>query len=270
MTFAPVLPVGGYAGWTFLKRTMATQTATFNAQPALKRDEAYFRSKIAGIDTAAQLVADPRLLRVALGAFGLEADMPNKAFIRKVLEDGTLKPDALANKLADKRYQKLAVAFGFGDLSVPRNKISDFPDKMLAAYKERQFAVAVGQQDGNMRLALNLGDELSDLARSGMSEQAKWFSVIGSTPLRSVFEKAFGLPASFGALDVDKQVEILKTRARSVFGDETVGQFINAEKQEKLIRQFLVRADIEASTTGFSSAQTAIVLLQNVSFGRNR
>ena len=83
---------------------------------------------------------------MALTAYGLEGDINNKAFIRKVLEDGTLKEGALANRLADKQYQKLSAAFGFGDFPVPRSKLSDFADKTLALYRTRQFETAVGNR----------------------------------------------------------------------------------------------------------------------------
>ena len=90
MSYTPAIPLSGYAGWAFLKRTMPTQQASFNAAPQNKRDEDYFREKIGTINTAEQLVNDRRLLRVALGAFGLDKDINNKFFIQKVLQDGTL------------------------------------------------------------------------------------------------------------------------------------------------------------------------------------
>ena len=72
MSFQPVLPLGGYAGWTFLKRTIVRQQAVQQAAPEAQRDEAYFRSKIGKVATAEQLVSDKRLLRISLAAFGLE------------------------------------------------------------------------------------------------------------------------------------------------------------------------------------------------------
>ena len=81
MTYSPAIPLGGYAGWAYLKRTMTAQTTAFNASPDLKSDEDYFRAKIGQITTADQLVNDRRLLKVALGAFGLDKDIDNKFFI---------------------------------------------------------------------------------------------------------------------------------------------------------------------------------------------
>jgi hypothetical protein len=61
-------------------------------------------------------VGDRRLLEVALGAFGLDDDIRNRFFIRKVLEEGTTSPSRrFANRLSDKRYLALAETFGFGD-----------------------------------------------------------------------------------------------------------------------------------------------------------
>ena len=170
MTFSPIVPFGGFAGWAFLKRTMPTQRATFDTQATVKRDAEYFRANIGKINTADDLVKDRRLLQVALGAYGLESDISNKYFIKKVLADGTLTDGALSSRLANKQYEKLSAAFGFGDFSTPRNKLSDFADKTLALYKERQFETAVGDQNGDYRIALNAERELPALAKKSGSE----------------------------------------------------------------------------------------------------
>lgn len=243
MTFQPVLALGGIAGWGFLKRTMAVQQSVQQATPVNQRDEAYFRAKIGKIDTADQLVADKRLLRVALTAFGLEGDINSGAFIRKILTDGTLREGTLSGKLANKQYQKLSAAFGFGDFSVPRTKLSDFPDKILAQYRTRQFEAAIGVQNNTYRLALNAERELPAIASQTISETAKWFTVLGNPPLREVIQTALGLPKSFASIDLDQQVAVLKTRAEAAFGSAGVSQFANPSTLEALTRRFLARSD---------------------------
>jgi hypothetical protein len=271
MTYTPALPLTGYAGWVFLKRTAATQQAVLNAQPEIKRDEAYFRENIGKIDTAEELVKDRRLLKVALGAFGLENDINSKAFIQKVLEGGTLKSDSLANKLADKQYQKLSAAFGFGDFATPRSKISDFPDKILAAYKTRSFEVAVGEQNDDLRLAMNAEREVASLAaKTTTSNDARWYSVLGSTPMRRVFEKALGLPTTFSALDIDRQLEIMKEKSQAQLGTDQIADFDDAATMEKLVRRFLIRSEAEAYTSQYG-ASAALTLMSNaVTFSRRR
>ncbi|MFN3936831.1 MAG: DUF1217 domain-containing protein [Gemmobacter sp.] len=262
MTFQPIVPVGGYGGWAFLKRTMDRQLAVHAAQPALRRDADYFRGRIAQIESAEQLVADRRLLRVALGAFGLEADIDNRFFIRKVLDDGTLDPKALANRLADKRYQALSAAFGFGDFAVPRSRIGGFAERIVAAWESRQFEAAVGTVDENLRLALNARRDLAEIGGKTMSEPARWFTVMAQPPLRKVFEVAYGLPPAFAALDVDRQRVILEDKSRAAFGSRGVSQFTDPERMEQLLRRFLIRAEAAQGPATTAPASAALHLLR--------
>jgi hypothetical protein len=255
MTFVPALPARGIAGLAFLDRTMTKQRKLHDAQPALRRDEAYFRERIGQIRSAADLVSDPRLLRVALTAFGLEADVANRFFIRKVLEEGTLEPGAFANKLADKRYRAFSAAFGFGDFPVPNTVLSDFPDRIMDAWKTRRFEAAVGERDEAMRLALNARRELREIAGQNLSEDARWFTIMGNAPLRRVVETALGLPQGFGALDIDRQLGVFKARSRSVLGSESAAALAEPQRLERLVRLYLVRAD-----AGQTSVQAPPVL----------
>lgn len=262
MSFQPVLPLEGYTGWTFLKRTMVRQQAVQLAAPVQQRDEAYFRDRIGKIKTAEQLVSDKRLLRISLTAFGLEGDVNSKAFIQKVLEGGTLKDGSLANKLADKQYQKLSSAFGFGDFSVPRTKISTFPDEILSQFRARSFETAVGAQNNTYRLALNAERELPILAAKGTSDTARWYAILGNPPLRDVVQTALGLPKSFAAIDLDQQVSVLREKSEATFGSPAVSQFADPTRLDALVRRFLLRAEAQAQGTGLSPAAIALTLLR--------
>lgn len=257
------LPLTGYAGWTFLQRTMDSQKALLQQDTQQQRDEAHFRDRIGSITSAADLVADRQLLKVALGAHGLQDDLANRYFIRKVLEDGTLDATDLANRLADKSYAAFSSGFGFGDYAVPRTQLSDFADTIIAQYRTRSFEVAVGEVNGDYRLALNAERELPELAADSMTEDAKWYTILGSEPLRSLFETAFGLPDSFGMIDIDAQLTMIKDRAARHFGDSSVSQFADAGQQEKLIRQFLLRSELAGlAAGGLSRAASALQILQ--------
>ena len=262
MSFQPVLPLSGFTGWSFLKRTIARQQVAQQASPVQQRDEAYFREKIGKVKTAEQLVNDKRLLRIALTAFGLEGDVNSKAFVRKVLEEGTLKVGSLANKLADKQYQKFSATFGFGDFSVPRTAISTFPDEILTQFRARTFESAVGTQNNTYRLALNAERELPALAAKFSSETAKWYTVLGNPPLREVMQMALGLPKSFGAIDLDQQVSVMKFRAESAFGAGTVSQFSDPAKLEALVRRYMFRSEMQDQVAATSPGAIALALLR--------
>jgi hypothetical protein len=262
VSFQPVLPLAGYVGWGFLKRTMARQQEVQQALPAQQRDETYFRDKIGKADTAEKLVNDKRLLRIALTAFGLEGDVNNKAFIQKILEGGTLKEGSLANKLADKQYQKFAAAFGYGDSSVPRTKISTFPEEILTQFRARSFETSVGAQNNTFRLSMNAEREIPALAAKGTTELAKWYTLLGNAPLREVMQTALGLPKSFTSIDIDQQVSTLKKRAEAAFGSPDISQFKDPSKMEALVRRFILQSEMQGQAAAYSPAATALALLR--------
>lgn len=261
MTYQPILPASGLVGWKFLERTFEAQSAAFQSSSVLARDTAYFAANIDKVDTAEDLVSDRRLLRVALGAFGLEDDLNSKFFIRKILQEGTIDPGALANKMSDSRYSALSKAFGF-DLGVPRTKLSDFAGEIVGQYRARQFEVAVGEQDQTMRLALNAQRELPEIAASDDSENTRWYQIMGNSPLRSVMETALGLPDSFAQIDLDRQLEIFAEKAERQLGIESLSDLSEPETLNKLIERYLLRAEV-SSGTGSSPASIALTLLQS-------
>ena len=262
MSFSPVIPFGGYAGWKFLTRTREAQQQAFTQSESVNRTEQYFRERIGQIDSAKDLVADFRLLSVSLRAFGLSDDISNKYFVQKVLEEGTLDPEAFANRLADKRYAAFSREFGFGDYAVPRTKLSDFADRILDRYEDQAFEEAVGTQNDQLRLAMNAERELGTIAGKSISGDAKWLTILGSAPLREVFQTAFGLPEAFAGIDLDKQIEVLKDRSERFLGFSDIAGFGEGEASEHLIRLYLLRSDSAGFGAAYSSAASALTLLQ--------
>ncbi|WP_010141278.1 DUF1217 domain-containing protein [Oceanicola sp. S124] len=263
--FNPVLPLTGYAGWAFLERTYDAQRESFDKSPLITRDTAYFEENISKVKTAEDLVSDRRLLRVALGAFGLGDDIDNRYFIQKVLEDGTLKDDALALRLSDERYREFAEAFGF-DRGTPSTQISSFGAEMTARFREQEFEIAVGDQDETMRFALNAKRVLGELAGEDNAVDTKWFKIMGNPPLREVFETAFGLPTSFGQIDLDQQLEVFKDRAEQILGSDDPADFDDEDLQDKLVRTYMLRDQLNAVTTTSSGMIAQTLLAGAISF----
>lgn len=260
--FTPVVALGGLPGWTLLNRTMERQTELFNAAPALRRDTDHFLHSIAGVGSAADLVADRRLLRVALGAFGLQDDIDSRAFVRAVIEQGTDAREALANRIADDRYRAFAEAFGFlsGEGGGPAPP--GFGERIVEQFRRREFEAAVGAQDGALRLALNADRELAALAAEDGTDNALWFRILGTPPLRETLETALGLPRSFARLDLDRQLQVMRDAASRQLDIGSPRDLGDDDLRGGLIRQFLLRDQVAGF--GFSSAQSiALTLLQS-------
>jgi hypothetical protein len=261
MSFTPVVPLGGLVGFALLSRTLDRQTELFNAAPALRRDTDHFEQTIAGVRTAADLVSDRRLLRVALGAFGLQDDIDSRAFVRAILEQGTKDDKALANRLSDDRYRRFADAFGFAAPDGPRTGEAGFAAQIIEQFRRREFEFAVGEQDTALRLALNADRELAAFGTDAESDNALWFRILGTPPLRSVFETALGLPTSFAQIDIDRQLDELRTRAARQLNIASPRDLVDTDLRETLLRQFLLRDQI-SSTAVLSSQAIALSLLQ--------
>lgn len=262
MTFQPIVPMAGIAGYLFVERTQAAQQDVFNKSPEIAKDVAHFKENIAKATTAEALVNDYRLFRVALGAFGLEDEISKKFFLQKILSEGTEDPQALGNKLVDPRYRELAQTFGYGNFLGAQVGQPDFAAKITAAYEVRQFEAAVGNSDNSIRLAMNLKREISTYANSTASESSAWFQVMGNTPLRTVFETAFALPTSVGALDIDRQLEIFQEKSEQFFGSSGLEVFQDPENVDTLIRNFLAQSQITNGPTASTKGYAALSLLQ--------
>ena len=120
MSFTPYVFGTGVAGWNFLQRTREQQQEVYEKSPVIDRAVQEFTQKITTVQTADQLLDDFSLLTVTLGAFGLDEDISNRAFIKQVLESDLSDDTSFVNRLNDNRYLALATTFGFGGDEGPK------------------------------------------------------------------------------------------------------------------------------------------------------
>lgn len=268
MSFEPILLSSGITGWTFLQSTYDEQLDVFKKDPQLKRENDYFAENIGSVETAEDLVKDRRLLEVALGAFGLEDQIDNKALIQKVLEDGTTADDNLASRLDDSRWVDFAKAFGFG--AGETKTVSD-PVAMAQIVTDNQlqsFEVAVGNQDENMRIALYALRELQevilpeDADEEGPTLNAQWYNIIGQPQLASMMQVTLNLPKDLTLIDIDQQVEVYKEAAQRYLGTADLTSLNTPEQMDKLAITYLARAEVAAIGNSYSSNATALSLLR--------
>lgn len=260
MTFTPVVPFSGLSGWVFLNRTDEAQRTTFASTESTKREVEYFKDNFSNVQNAQDLVDDRRLLSVALGAFGLSDDLDSKFFVKRLLDDGVTDSQALANVLSDTRYGDFVGAFtGIDRIVDPAGFTQSITDRYLA----QSFEEAVGEQNNDFRLAMNLERTFGELGARDVGNDTKWFSILGNAPLRTVFETAFRLPSSVGSVPIDDQLNIFKERAEAIFGTSDVAELATVESQEEIVRSFLLQSQL-ASGASLSTGQTALTLLQQI------
>lgn len=255
----PAVGIGGLTGWRLLQRTGGQQMAALARDPQVARERARFEAGSARFASAEELVGDYQSLKVALTAFGLEADLPNKAFLCKILESDLSDPKSLANRLTDKRYRQFAEAFGLGAGGVPRDPAAT-ARRVSGLYLEREFERRVGEVDANLRLAMNAERELALMAGRAGSERTKWFEVMGTPPLRQVLEGALGLPKETIRLPIDRQADLFAEAAERRFGIRSFADLRAPDTRRNLLDAFLARAGLQAAgaSTPYSSALTIL------------
>ena len=266
MSFQPIIPLSGLGGWAFLNRTKERQETLFNQSPALQRDTDYFRENIGKITSADELVKDRRLLRVAIGAFGLQDALDSRALIRQVIEGGTDDPRSLANRFSDKRFQ--ALAKGFAHLATGADTTAapkDLADRIIGDFQRREFEIAIGDQNETMRFALALQNDLPELVDGYQTNRSRWFALLGNPPLRKVFETSLGLPREFGLLNIDEQFKRITSAMQSRFGTSDLEAMTEPDKMEMLTQRFLTLSQIREMQTNMGPANTALILLQSAS-----
>ena len=122
----------------------------------------------------------------------------------------------------------------------------------------------MGETDNAMRLALNFRRSMAELSQG---EGGSWFRILGSKPLREVFEKAYGLPAQFGRIDLDQQRDVMRDRTGTLFGTSELTAFRDPANVERIIERFLAREQIETGGAATGPAANALSLLRSGSAG---
>ena len=157
--------------------------------------------------------------------------------------------------------EKVSRQHGRGKLDA-RARISGIVDDLTELYKNRQFEKQLGAQDEGMRLALNFTREIKLIASEDRTEDSMWFGVMGQPPVRTVFEKALGLPESFASIDLDAQLRTFRKRASDILGTAQVSQFSDPERVDDLLLHFFARTGNGSQAQSYSSASIALTLLQ--------
>ena len=260
MPIPPSLIGGGLAGWSFLQASLDQQEENFASSSDITRSREKLSETLTEPFSLDALMGDRQVLRPVLQAFGLESEIDKGAFIRRIIEDGPDDTDGFAQRLNNPDFIALSAAFQADSDGLIRIDSAQ-REEIVANFQREAFETAVGEQEPDLRLALNFDQTVRDLAGNSTSDTSFWFRVIGNAPLFEVFDSAFTLPDGFGNLDIDKQADILQSRAEQVLGDDPVSKLTTDDGVETMTRKFLLQQQINNGPSGSSSGSIALTLL---------
>lgn len=260
MPIPPSLIGGSLPGWAFLQASQERQQATFESSSDIKRDVDGLRETLSEPFTLDTLMGDRQLLRPVLQSFGLEGEIDKGAFVRRIISDGPDDPKGFARRLNNDDFIALAETFqadADGFIRLSDSRIED----LIQNYEDRAFQIAVGDQEPDLRLALNFKSEIADMANGAASDTSFWYKVIGNSPVMEVFKSAFILPTGFENLDVDKQADYLQKRAEQVIGNDPRSVLATEDGMQTTIRKFLLQRQMENGPDAFTPGASALALL---------
>ncbi len=217
---------------------------TTSKQPLVARETAYYLENIGSVKSIDDFLADDRIFKYAMKAFGL-ADMDYaKAFMRKALTEGVSDKDSFANKLSDTRYKEFVETFDFERLGEATTAFTRTQQGTVDRYMRQTLEENAGMQNEGVRLALYFTRKAADIENV--------YEILGDKALAQVVQTALGLPDSAMAGDIDKLANTIADRI-------DLEDFKDPAKLEKFIQRFTTLWEV----TNPSTPQPSMSLLIN-------
>jgi hypothetical protein len=272
-TLATNDPAATAADFADASTTVNKLTASFAATSGLSQSVSYYQNQIGNLTSVADLVADPKLLTVALGAFNLDSGKLTAASITDLL---SAVPSAAATALTQQNPDVANFVAAFGSLNSDGGAQVRNATNIAAittAFQANQFAQSIEAKSeaviANPSLAattpVSIGDSTS-IATVTAAFQANRFKqsivstvqnltaspsvgtistlqILGNATLSAVTRGALGLPDAVGALSVDQQQTALKNAGfdpSKLVDSSFLNQFIN---------RFLANAGLTQATS---------------------
>ena len=173
-------------------------------KPDVSRETQYYLTHIGKVTSIDDFLKDYRLYSYAMKAFGLSEMTYAKAFMRKVLTEGTDKTDSFANTLSDKRYQQFAETFNFVRYGVTTTIFDRTRQGTVDAYVRQTLEEDAGARNEGVRLALYFNRKAGDIKSA--------YGILADPALLKVVQTALAIPAATSAMDIDRQAQMIAAR----------------------------------------------------------
>jgi hypothetical protein len=219
-------------------------------KPDVSRETQYYLTNIGKVTSIDDFLKDYRLYSYAMKASGLSEMTYAKAFMRKVLTEGTSNPNSFANKLSDPRYRGFANTFNFALLGSRATQTSAAQNDTATQYIQQVMEEDAGHQNEGVRLALYFTRKASSIRNP--------FSILADKALTQVVQTALGLSPNISSTDIDKQAAMLSKLI-------TFSDFRDPTKVDKFAQRFAAMWDASqnngAGTIGGSANSAPLMLI---------
>jgi hypothetical protein len=225
------------------------------------KDAVYYQKNIANIESVKDLLADRKLVDIALVAKGLDPAKVTTADLRKMFDSDLNNPKSFVNTQKDPRFAELVASFNFDD----DGEIARLPkfgpqtrDQFMETqrkYLQQTLETQQGESNPGVRLALYFERKAPSITSA--------YDLLADKALSEVFRTIFSLPDEVGAMDIDQQAKVVEKHLN-------LKDLADPAKLSKLLNRFSALYDIKNGQTAASSPVITLYqgggLLSNTAF----
>lgn len=211
------------ASYRLLAADLATSLDRTAAAPNVKRETAYYLSKIGEITSIEEFIADSRVFTYAMKAFGLGDMAYAKAFMRKALEGGIDDQASFANSLTDRRYRDFVATFNFHRYGATTTVFERTRGGTVEKYTRQTLEENAGASNEGVRLALYFQRNAASIGNV--------YDILADRALLQVVQTALGIPPESSMQDIDRQAEMIAARL-------DIADLKDAAKLDRFIARF--------------------------------
>lgn len=198
--------------------------------PDVQTETRYFRDRFPKVDTIDAFIKDRRLLVYALRAFGLDEKTRAIALVRRVLEQGVDRPNALARTLNDRRVLDFARALDFIGRGAAMVTKAESVNAIVDRYVDNALREGQGRQNAGVELALYFRDNAPRLTSI--------YGLLADKKLLEVAQTALDLSPRMSSQEIDTQARLLKAKIK-------LTDFADPAKLERFLARFASMYDLK-------------------------
>lgn len=218
------------ASYRLIAHDLAGSLNSISKRPEVARETEYYLSRIGTIKSIDDFLADSRVFRYAMHAFGMDDMTYAKAFMRKVLAEGTDGSTSLANRFADRRYREFVETFNFARYGAATTAFDRTQQGTVDRYVRQTLEETAGAQNDGVRLALYFERKAPEISST--------YAILADPALLKFVLTTFGLPAEFSLGAIDRQAEMLAKRLNTA-------DLKDPQKLSKLVSRFTAMWELQ-------------------------
>lgn len=216
--------------YQIITTNMTRTKALIEKDPVVKRETDYYNATIKSIKTIDEFVKNDRVFKYAMKAYGLEDMAYAKAFIKKMLQEGSTNPLSMANKMSNPLYKAFVQAFDFARKGSAATSAASATTETVQKYIQQTLETQEGSANQGVQLALYFKRKASSITKP--------LEILADKAILKFVQTTFNIPEASSRADLDIQVRNLEKVLN-------VKDFQDPKKVDRLIQRFSVMWDMK-------------------------